>query len=143
MSSETSVYSLGPARRLKRRSDYLRVQSSRKKVSSRHFLLAYQKRAIEPSGVEESEKRFGVTITTKVHKRAVRRNKLRRRLKDCYRVTRPKLVSGAYDIVIIARAGACELPFDKLRNEFKYLLYESKLLPSKPSHRDRSKPGAK
>ena len=126
-------YSLGPERRIKRRSDYLRVQSSKNKVSSRHFLLAYRPRpdVAEPSAAEEQQHRFGVTITTKVDKRAARRNRLRRRLRECYRLIRPRLVSGSFDIAIIARNGACDLSFEKLSREFKYLLYESKLLPGK------------
>jgi ribonuclease P protein component len=48
-----------------------------------------------------TENRLGITVSTKVGG-AVQRNRIRRRLKEIYRLNEDKLVPG-YDIVIVAR----------------------------------------
>ena len=72
----------------------------------------------------KAENRLGITVSTKLGG-AVQRNRIRRRLKEIYRLNEPTLRTG-YDIVIVARmrsrfAGWNELEaavltlFDKLR----------------------------
>ena len=48
-----------------------------------------------------AENRLGITVSTKIGG-AVQRNRIRRRLKEIYRLNEEKLASG-YDIVIVAR----------------------------------------
>ena len=55
-----------------------------------------------------------MTVSRKVGK-AVRRNKLRRRLRELFRTRRPEIGHG-WDIVVVARPGAAELDFDQLRS---------------------------
>lgn len=145
--SSTADYSFGPKRRVKRRVDFLRIQGAGKKFQSRHFLLIVApNKAVAGGGNSETqptapEMRFGATITTKVDKRAARRNRLRRRLRECFRLIRPQLVGPPSDIVVIARNGSVDISFDQIRREFHYLLYQSKLLPSKRT--DKAKPGSR
>lgn len=49
----------------------------------------------------KAENRLGVTVSTKIGG-AVQRNRVRRRLKEIYRLNESKLATG-YDIVIVAR----------------------------------------
>ncbi len=73
---------------------------------------------------QEGKVRLGVIISLKVSKKAVLRNRLKRRLKEIVRARlaeiRPDL-----DLLIIALPGAADLTFDELRqsveNNFKRL----------------------
>ena len=77
--SSHSSFKYRPQQRLKKRPEFLALQESGKKHYSKHFLLIIGKSA-------GSESRLGVTITRKVHKSAVHRNQLRRRVREIFRL---------------------------------------------------------
>ena len=58
------------------------------------------------------QSRLGVTVSTKLG-HAVVRNRVRRRLREIYRLNREKMPAG-YDIIIVARVRAAETPYRKL-----------------------------
>lgn len=60
--------------------------------------------------------RLGITVSTKVGN-AVTRNKVRRRLKELYRINEHLLFPG-YDIVIVARNRAAKTPYKTLEAAF-------------------------
>ena len=60
--------------------------------------------------------RLGVTVSTKLG-HAVVRNKVRRRLREIYRLHEAELLPG-YDIVIVARSRAMEADFAELTRAF-------------------------
>lgn len=60
--------------------------------------------------------RLGITVSTKVGN-AVVRNKIRRRLKEIYRLNEGKLREGV-DIVVVARNRAVNVPYARLEREF-------------------------
>jgi len=60
--------------------------------------------------------RLGLTVGTKVGK-AVVRNKIRRRLREIYRLHESEMKCG-WDIVIVARSRAKEVPYRVLESEF-------------------------
>ena len=71
---------------------------------------------VRPNRLAKS--RLGVTVGTKVGK-AVRRNKVRRRIREAYRIHEETMTTG-WDIVVVARvrsafAGYAELERDLLR----------------------------
>lgn len=70
--------------------------------------------------------RLGVTVSKKVGK-AVIRNRVRRRIKECYRELEGKLPSG-YDFVVVARTSAALADYNKIMSAFKYMLRKSGLL---------------
>ena len=124
-----------PARRVKSRKDFLRVQKEGRKVRSEHFLLAHCSRV--PS---EQESRIGVTITTKIDKRAARRNRLRRRVRDIFRKHHSRLL-GAHDIVVIALTGAVDLAYDEVKHEILSSFRKARLLPDRPREARVNRPG--
>ena len=63
-----------------------------------------------------SGNRLGVTVSTKLGG-AVRRNRIRRRLKETYRLNEYRL-AGGWDVVIVARSAAARGDFRDLEAEF-------------------------
>jgi ribonuclease P protein component len=108
-----------PSKRIKKRQDFTRIQSSGKKLYSRHFVAAISDP--KESTVEPTESRLGVTVTKKVDKRAVGRNYLKRRIKEVFRLNQHKLKK-PIDLVIIARKGAVDLSFQEVAEELCQLL---------------------
>ncbi|MBI2910501.1 MAG: ribonuclease P protein component [Chloroflexi bacterium] len=68
--------------------------------------------------------RWGFAIGRRIGK-AVRRNRLRRRLREVVR----KRMAGGWDLVLIARPGAAEASFDALARAFGDLLQRARLAP--------------
>lgn len=61
--------------------------------------------------------RIGVSLRKHIFKLAVSRNRLRRRIKEIFRLNKGKLAKG-YDIVVIPRAAAADLKSETLSGEF-------------------------
>ncbi|MDD5937427.1 MAG: ribonuclease P protein component [Clostridiales bacterium] len=64
--------------------------------------------------------RLGLTVGTKVGK-AVRRNKIRRRIREAYRIHEGQMTTG-WDLVVVARVKAAYAPYDQLERELLRLL---------------------
>lgn len=62
--------------------------------------------------------RLGLTVSTKLGK-AVVRNRMRRRLREVYRLQEQHLLSG-FDIVVVARSAAVDADFSKLQSAFRH-----------------------
>lgn len=58
---------------------------------------------------------LGITVSVKLGC-AAERNRIRRRLKEAYRLSEARLKSG-FDIVIVGRRAALEAPFDQLMRD--------------------------
>jgi ribonuclease P protein component len=65
----------------------------------------------------KTENRLGLTVSTKLGN-AVRRNRIRRRLKEAYRLNEDRIKCG-FDVVIVARSGAYSAPWTALNGEFR------------------------
>ena len=88
-------------------------------ISSDCLILYFRKNRFDKN-------RLGITVSKKVGK-AVVRNRVRRRIKECYREVEGRL-PGFYDIVIVARNTAAEADYKKIMSAFKYLLRKAGLL---------------
>jgi len=120
--------SFGPNRRVKRRQDFLRIQSSGKKFRSKHLLLVVTSAKSRVSARNDpNECRLGVTITTKIDKRASRRNTLKRRIREVFRRRRERL-KRPVDLVVIALNEATELDYSQVRRELNALLKRAQLV---------------
>ena len=64
--------------------------------------------------------RLGLTVGTKVGK-AVRRNKVRRRIREAYRIHEQQMAAG-WDIVVVARTRAVGAPYAQVERELLRLL---------------------
>ena len=63
--------------------------------------------------------RLGLTVGAKLG-HAVARNRVRRRLREIYRLAQPELKQG-YDIVLVARGRAVNAPYHELERAFRRL----------------------
>jgi ribonuclease P protein component len=102
----------GRERRLRRRTDFLRVQGNGLRAQTPHFVLL-----VDASPDAEGPSRLGVVVTRKVGN-AVRRNRIRRLCRECFRRW-PGFVPAGIDLVVIARAGAYELALADVQREWE------------------------
>jgi len=70
--------------------------------------------------------RLGITVSKRVDKRAVGRNRIRRQIRECFRLQRPALPPGDY--VVLALAGAAKLDNASLRSELLSLFERARTL---------------
>ncbi len=95
---------------LKENYEFRRVYNKGKNGVS-PFLVVYAR----PNRSERN--RLGVTVSTKLGK-AVVRNRVRRRLREIYRLAQPKMKQG-YDVVIVARTRAVTAMYPELERAFR------------------------
>lgn len=70
---------------------------------------------------------FGISISRKVSKRAVVRNRIKRQLKAVIRHYLPRIEPG-WQVVIVVRAAAVECEFDDFLRELEYLLKKVRIM---------------
>jgi ribonuclease P protein component len=93
------VDATGELRGSLRRADFVRGTHSGRRLAGRYFLVFVHDRA-DGGGV-----RLGITVTRKVGK-AVRRNRIKRRVREWVRSSRVEL--GSCDLIVIAKRGIPE-----------------------------------
>ena len=70
--------------------------------------------------------RVGITVSKKLGKANVR-NRIRRRLREVYRLNEEKFLPG-YDIVVVARTKAIDAPFSQLTKAYLALAQKAGIL---------------
>ena len=101
--------------RLKKRSDFLRLQRDGVSWVSKHLV-------IQAAPSEEGTIRLGLTVSKKVSSLAVIRNRIKRRLREVARQVLPNHAVDSYDFVLIGRKGADEVNFETLIKELIWCL---------------------
>lgn len=107
-------------RRLRRAREFDEAYRGRK-VVGRHMVMFVRQAA-------DAALRLGVVTGRRIGG-SVQRNRWRRRLREVFRLERHRL-HGTADIVLVARAGVREPPFEELRREFLDLARRAGLLGS-------------
>lgn len=125
------------AERIRKRSDYVRIQKSGRKLSTQHFLafvlpsssLATAAAPAAASAISESSAarpaeskrpaapRLGVTVSRKVGG-AVVRNRVKRLVREAFRTHKHELPPGL-SLVLVAKADAARVGFDKVVAELR------------------------
>ena len=70
--------------------------------------------------------RVGITVSKKLGKAHIR-NRVRRRLREVYRLNEARFASG-WDIVVVARTRAIQAPFEKLTDAYLSLAAKAGIL---------------
>jgi ribonuclease P protein component len=124
--SEATRLDFPRAFRLVRRAEYDAVYREGRRRSSREFTLF-----LRPNGLDSS--RFGWSIK-KALGNAVRRNRIRRRLREIVRLHRQEIAPG-WDIVIHPRSSAATAEFSALHAELLKLMppHAPAASPAKPA----------
>lgn len=112
MARETARVSLAfpKERRLRARRDFVAAQEAGRRVHTPHFVLVV---ARGPDAAAAS--RLGVTVTKKVGT-AVRRNRVKRLVREAFRLC-PDLLPSGIDLVVIAKDGAPTLGLVDVQGE--------------------------
>ena len=112
--------------RLVRRAEYDAVYREGRRRSSREFTLF-----VRPNGLELS--RFGWSIK-KALGNAVRRNRIRRRLREIFRLHRREIATG-WDIVVHPRTSVATAEFAALARELVTLVNSANLAKTSPQQK--------
>ena len=105
-----------PLVRLKRHFDFVEMREAPFKAFTKSFVLQ-----MRPN--DKNETRVGFTVSKKISKKAVVRNKLRRQMREIVRLS-PTLQEKypSHDLILIARSEALMRPYQQLTQDFDYLL---------------------
>ena len=99
-------------RRLRKHGEFVRAQRSGRRVGTPHFTLLV---AAQPPPPRPA--RLGLVVGRRIGS-AVRRNRVKRLCRECFRGL-PELLPTGVDLVVIAREGAPELALAEVRAEWR------------------------
>lgn len=124
---KTGAAGLTPAERIRRRSEYLRVYESGRKVHGRFMTLFVLPRTSAPS-------RLGIAATRKFGG-AVSRNLARRRVREIFRSHRPLT---PVDLVVVPKREFFDASFESLVHDFTKTLARTSRGRMQDSYGDRT-----
>lgn len=116
--------------RLRQRRDFNAVYQAGLRRSSRHLTL----RGLKPQFKNVAAAvptRIGVSISQKVSKRAVVRNRIRRQIHAALQQFLPDLVPG-WRLVFVVQPSAIECDYEQFLQELKQLLVEAEVIHGYP-----------
>ncbi len=102
--------SFQPEERIRKRQDYLRIYEQGKRVYTRNFTII-----VCPN--QAGMRRMGTTVSKKVGN-AVKRNRIKRLLREFFRLNKGKLPA-SHDIVVIAKKGISKLTYNDVYTELE------------------------
>lgn len=118
---------LPKANRLRNRRDFRAVYEQGIRRYGSHLII----RALQVNGrtfpSPNNPPLIGVSVSQKVSKKAVIRNRIKRQIKGAIRELLP-LISPNWKIAIVVRSGAAECKYEHFLRELKQLLVEAKIV---------------
>lgn len=112
--------------RLKRRWDFQSVYQQGIRRSSRHLIIRALPVA-ENSANQPIETKIGISISRKVSKKAVVRNRIKRQIRSAFRYLLPK-ISSPWLIVVIVKPEAQECNYEHFLRELEQLLIRAEII---------------
>ncbi|MGP1541402.1 ribonuclease P protein component [Peptostreptococcus stomatis] len=105
---------------IKKDSDFRKVYQRGKSLADRNLVIYTMKNKSDKS-------RIGISISKKVGK-AHERNRIRRCIKEAYRLNIDDKVLGGYDLVFIARINAADKDYKELEKSLKYICKKANII---------------
>ncbi len=105
---------------IKKRSDFLKIQSGGKKWVSQGLIL-------QTAANEEGLKRIGYTVSKRVDKSAVKRNRIKRRLRAVAADVLPGGAKEGQDYILVGRPQTATRPYETLCNDLRWCLKKLEL----------------
>ena len=105
---------------IKKDSDFRKVYQRGKSLADRNLVIYTMTNKSEKS-------RIGISISKKVGK-AHERNRIRRCIKEAYRLNIDDKVLGGYDLVFIARINAADKDYRELERSLKYICKKANII---------------
>lgn len=106
---------------IKKRTDFLKIQGKGKKWVSHGLVL-------QTMPNEEDNKRIGFTVTKKTDKSAVKRNRIKRRLRAVAADILPDHAKAGQDYILVGRPQTATRPYESLCKDLKWCLGKLDLL---------------
>lgn len=105
---------------IKKDSDFRKVYQRGKSLADRNLVIYTMKN-------KSYKSRIGISISKKVGK-AHERNRIRRCIKEAYRLNIDDKVLGGYDLVFIARINAADKDYKELERSLKYICKKANII---------------
>ena len=122
--AEKVLVFMDPAVTVKENYEFRRIYRKGKSAVSPQLVIYCQRN-------RRGHSRLGVSGSTKLGC-AVVRNRVRRRIREIYRLNKAKMLPG-YDLIVVARVRAVETDYQKLDRTYLRLLEQLDLLREDPS----------
>ena len=119
--------SFGPEHRFHDRRDYGRVFYRQQKAAGKYLVVLVLPR---PDWAPKRS-RLGIMVSTKVHKRAVRRHAIKRWIREVFRCELQQAHPG-HDVVVVVRRDPPAEGYQSLRDELHRLLPKALAAQAKP-----------
>ena len=102
--------------RIKRHFDFLEMRDTLTKAFTKSFVLQ-----VRPN--DQGVTRVGLTVSKKISKKAVVRNRLRRQMREIIHLSPDLQIKyPSHDVILIAREDALDRNYQQLTKDFSYLL---------------------
>lgn len=118
----TSLFSLGPDNRIRKRREFNAVFNDSRKIVSSHLVVLVKKKVTD-------RPRLGLVVSKKVGN-AVRRNYVKRCIRELFRVTG---FDTNMDVVVIARARCATSDFEQIQKTWKFCMHQVRKQKNRPS----------
>jgi ribonuclease P protein component len=105
---------------LKRKKDFERVIKKGKKIEKDFLVLKFSRNSLDVT-------RTGFVVSQKVSKKAILRNKIKRRLREIMKINLPNLKPG-YDLIFFTKKGIIEKNFLEIKDTVEQILKKAKLI---------------
>ncbi len=100
---------------IKKRADFVKIQSKGQKWVSHGLIL-------QTMPGEAEEKRIGFTVSKKVDKSAVKRNRIKRRLRAVAADILPSGAKAGQDYILVGRPQTLTRPYETLKKDLEWCL---------------------
>ena len=117
--AEKVLVFMDPAVTVKENYEFRRIYRKGKSAVSPQLVIYCQRN-------RRGHSRLGVSVSTKLGC-AVVRNRVRRRIREIYRLNKAKMLPG-YDLIVVARVRAVDMTYAKLEKQYLHCLSQLELL---------------